>query len=167
VKWIFEQDSELEFGSLKGALKPLVKRHFDHSFIVDKSDDFKNYLQWNRLRYYEIDGPPTTEAISAEIGRLSIERLTVPWNDLDDRPLKLKKPGEPNDDEKQYLLYPNVKLLSVELGEGPENMATWENPKYVRRAGTVLVGGGIAGGGGSTTFTLPSATYGFGSAGPA
>jgi 6-pyruvoyltetrahydropterin/6-carboxytetrahydropterin synthase len=115
VTWVFEQHPSLEFGELKIALRGVVRRHFDHSFILDRTDDFARYLNVNNLRHYLLDGPPTTEAIAAEIARLSIERLTTVCKD-----------GWKDDEKKP--LYPDATLLKVLLDEGPDNNATWTKP---------------------------------------
>jgi 6-pyruvoyl-tetrahydropterin synthase len=132
VTWTFEQNSELEFGTLKAALRSLVKWHFDHGFVLDKTDDFAVYLSANMLSYYKLDGPPTTEALAAEIAKLTIERLTLPYNEYSHGVIK-----EPKEDDKA--LYPSASLLEVSLDEGPENNATWKAPVYVSNNNTLSI----------------------------
>jgi 6-pyruvoyl-tetrahydropterin synthase len=112
VTWTFAQHSSLEFGELKQRLRSMIKTHLDHGFILDKRDDFLHYLKANQLKHYALDGPPTTEAIAAEIAQLTIDRLTTPWKD--------------HFGDNQPALFPNAVLLRVVLEEGPENCATWE-----------------------------------------
>lgn len=134
----FIQDSTwppcVDFGTIKYTAGAAVRAALDHVFILDKNDDFKKYLETNVLRFYATDGPPTTERIAEEIGRMVIERLTTshpPENG-----------GKPP--------CPNAKLLSVQLDEGPVNTATWENPTFVQR---VARGGAIPG------YPQPSLPY--------
>lgn len=114
VTWVFAQDSDLEFGTLKAALRELIKRDFDHGFIHDKADDFCVYLAANMLKHYPLDGPPTTEAIAAELAARSIERLHKPYSEWGTS-VGAQEP-----------LYPHARLLKLILDEGPENSATWE-----------------------------------------
>lgn len=120
VTWVFAQMEELEFGTLKYVLRDLITKTFDHGFILDKSDDFCNYLRHNMLKYYELDEQPTTEAIAAEIARLSIKRVTGKSVDA-----RSKLSNDPNglDVKPPYV---NAKLLKVIVDEGPDNTATWE-----------------------------------------
>jgi 6-pyruvoyltetrahydropterin/6-carboxytetrahydropterin synthase len=106
VKWTYQQnagDMALEFGAMKESLRAMIVEHFDHAFILDRADEFKTFLRASQLKYYLLDGPPTTEAIVAEIAVRS------------------------------QRIFRAAALLSVELGEGPDNAATWENPSYIRR----------------------------------
>jgi 6-pyruvoyltetrahydropterin/6-carboxytetrahydropterin synthase len=130
VTWVFAQeagDTALEFGELKARLKGTIGAHFDHSFILDVSDDFCHYLRINDMRYYALNGPPTTEAIAAEIARLTIQRLTKPIP-------KDSFHGE------MPALWPDAKLLRVVLEEGPENCATWERPSPTAREAFEMAG---------------------------
>lgn len=101
VEWVFKQgsdDGDLEFGELKQTLKGLVKDVFDHGFILDRADDFREFLRAGKHKVYALSGPPTTERIAEEIAFLSLKAL------------------------------PKAPLLRVILQEGPENSATWERP---------------------------------------
>jgi 6-pyruvoyltetrahydropterin/6-carboxytetrahydropterin synthase len=120
VTWTFLQDTDdmkIEFGSAKAVLRQMIKELFDHGFIIDRADDFRTYLRAGNLKYYTIIGPPTTEAIAAEIAAIT---------------LKLMRGSA---------------LLSVEVQEGPENAATWTRGAPAREpfdtAGeyTVVAGG--------------------------
>lgn len=118
VKWTIEQDVDtkdpVEFGELKNRLKHMLKATYDHQFILDKTDDFQQYLAINSLRYRIVDGPPTTERIAQDIANETMRHFTERYNGW----------GAP--------IAPNARLLSVELGEGPENTATWMNPAFVK-----------------------------------
>jgi 6-pyruvoyl-tetrahydropterin synthase len=120
VTWVFQQDAgdlRMEFGELKMRLRSLVQRHFDHAFILHCYDDFEHYLKGNELKYYLTDNPPTTEVIAAEIARLTIDWLTKPI-----------PANPPFYKEEMPAIWPDAKLLRLELGEGPDNCATWEPP---------------------------------------
>jgi 6-pyruvoyl-tetrahydropterin synthase len=118
VQWTIDQDSStedpVEFGALKKRLKDMIKATYDHQFILDKSDDFQQYLSINNLRHRTVDGPPTTERIAEDIANETMRHFTERYDGW----------GAP--------LAPHAKLLSVELGEGPENTATWLNPAFVK-----------------------------------
>lgn len=101
VVWTFKQgsaDMALEFGAVKATLRTMIADVFDHGFIVDKADGFRDYLRASKLKVYALNGPPTTERIAEEIAFLSMRAL------------------------------PKAPLLSVELQEGPDNTATWVKP---------------------------------------
>jgi 6-pyruvoyl-tetrahydropterin synthase len=123
VTWTLQQDDSLEFGTLKSILRGVVRHHFDHHFIIDKTDDLLHYLEANDLWHYTLDGPPTTEAIAAEIAKLSIAWLT------EDR----------GDNGESSAPYPTARLLRVSVDEGPENNATWEAPVYVSPSNTLTM----------------------------
>jgi 6-pyruvoyl-tetrahydropterin synthase len=77
VTWTFAQDQNkmtVEFGAAKVWLKQLIKAYFDHAFIVDIHDEFCHYLDTNHLKHYQLECPPTTEAIVAEIAGLTREK---------------------------------------------------------------------------------------------
>ena len=97
VTWTYAQDvgDPLEFGAVKEKLRAMIATLFDHGFIIDREDEFIGYLRAGKLKYYALIGPPTTEAIAAEIAKHSRRAL------------------------------PKAPLLSVELREGPDNTATW------------------------------------------
>jgi len=98
VIWTFNQnagDLTLEFGQVKATLRDMIKNLFDHGFIVDKADGFRDYLRAGKLKLYALNGPPTTEMIAQEIAFLTMKAM------------------------------PKAPLHSVELQEGPENSATW------------------------------------------
>ena len=102
VTWTFTQnagDMSLEFGELKVALKTMVKDQFDHGMILDKADDFVQFLKAGKHKVYVLNGPPTTELIAEEIAFATLRLL------------------------------PKAPLKSVELWEGPENCATWLTTK--------------------------------------
>lgn len=115
VTWTFAQDPTWEFCELKARLKNLIDIYFDHAFILDIRDDFCHYLDVNHLKQYQLEGPPTTEAIAAEIARLTVDRLITEHG------------------KGQKALFPEAKLLRLELGEGPDNCATWEPPQQTAR----------------------------------
>jgi 6-pyruvoyltetrahydropterin/6-carboxytetrahydropterin synthase len=73
--WMFEQASEwpprVEFGAVKAELKTMIDELLDHAFIVHEDDDFLDYLSQNDLKRYALHDRPTTEAIAAEIARLT------------------------------------------------------------------------------------------------
>jgi 6-pyruvoyl-tetrahydropterin synthase len=101
VTWTFKQeagDMALEFGAVKAVLRGMVAELWDHGFFVDRADGFRDYLRAGALKYWTIEGPPTTEAIAAMIAAETLKALK-------------KAP-----------------LLRVELCEGPENTATWTRP---------------------------------------
>jgi 6-pyruvoyl-tetrahydropterin synthase len=101
VTWTYLQeasDFNLDFGVLKENLRSMVKQHFDHGFFVAYDDDLRHYLLENNQKHYVLDSKPTTEAIAAEIARRSEQ------------------------------LFPGARLVSVEVCEGPNNMATWTPP---------------------------------------
>lgn len=117
VTWVFKQDASdmaIEFGELKHHLKSMISTRFDHAFILDASDDLVHYLNANMLKKWTLDGPPTTEAIVAEIAKLTIDKLT-----------RVPAPGITSISPPPKALWPNAKLVSVHLEEGPENSATW------------------------------------------
>jgi 6-pyruvoyl-tetrahydropterin synthase len=121
VTWVFWQEQgqlKLEFGELKMRLRSLIAHHFDHAFILDIRDDFNHYLDVNQLKHYQLEGPPTTEAIAAEIATLTIDRLTKP------------APADRFHRDELPALWPDAKLLRVELQEGPDNAACWEAQRY-------------------------------------
>lgn len=97
VTWTFTQAAggDLEFGAVKEALRAMIKDQFDHGFILDKSDDFCEFLRAGKHKLYRLNGPPTTELIAEEIALCTLKVL------------------------------PKAPLRSVELWEGPENSATW------------------------------------------
>lgn len=123
VTWEWEQHPDIEFGMLKRILGNVIAR-FDHAFIADSTDDICYYLDANMLRSVKLSGPPTTEAISEEIARMSIELVTEP------RPDGMGKT--------QPALYPAARLLRVILEEGPENCATYEVPQRVSPNGSTF-----------------------------
>lgn len=140
----FIQDSTwppcVDFGTIKYTAGAAVRAALDHVFILDKNDDFKKYLETNVLRFYATDGPPTTERIAEEIGRMVMSCLTEQKSDH--RHYGVAEDSEPP--------CPNAKLLSVRLDEGPVNTATWENPTFVQR---LARGGAIPG------YPQPSLPY--------
>jgi 6-pyruvoyltetrahydropterin/6-carboxytetrahydropterin synthase len=73
--WMFEQTSEwpprVEFGAVKAQLRSLIDELMDHAFIVHEDDDFLDYLTQYDLKRYVLRDRPTTEAIAAEIARLT------------------------------------------------------------------------------------------------
>jgi 6-pyruvoyltetrahydropterin/6-carboxytetrahydropterin synthase len=98
VTWTFQQaatDMALEFGELKLGLRQMIKDQFDHGFILDKDDDFCEFLRAGKHKLYRLNGPPTTELIAEEIAFQTLR------------------------------LFPKAPLRSIELWEGPENCATW------------------------------------------
>jgi len=101
--WLYLQEPEwpprVEFGELKRVLKNLVHERYDHTFFVDRADDFATYLFSNLLQHVRMDGPPTTEAMAELIARESMEKL------------------------------PDLRLSALRLEEGPENTAVWSNPE--------------------------------------
>lgn len=102
VTWTFTQQAgtlALEFGELKLTLKTMIKDQFDHGFILDKADDFCEFLRAGKHKLYRLNGPPTTELIAEEIALCTLKVL------------------------------PKAPLRSVELWEGPENCATWTTTK--------------------------------------
>lgn len=101
VTWTFIQDAggDLEFGAVKEALRGMIKDQFDHGFILDKADDFCEFLRAGKHKLYRLNGPPTTELIAEEIAFCTLKVL------------------------------PKAHLRSVELWEGPENCATWTSKK--------------------------------------
>jgi len=104
VTWTFEQSKDnfsLEFGTLKQALRGVIKDNFDHSFIVDQDDPFSEYLRLESLKHYVLAGKPTTEAIAEEIANLSAASLKA--------------------------VTKHVVMRRVALEEGPNNVATWED----------------------------------------
>lgn len=149
VKWVFTQHEALEFGTLKEALRGLVRTHWDHGFFLDESDDFRHYLEVNQLRNCPLDGPPTTERIAAEIAKLSISRLTTPWESWSQYPIK-----NPKDSDKPLYSVQEADLVAVVLEEGPENTATWTKPPFASGgpiygiSGSAGVAAGTAFGGG-------------------
>jgi 6-pyruvoyltetrahydropterin/6-carboxytetrahydropterin synthase len=82
--WTFGQTSEwpprVEFGAVKAELKSMIDGLFDHAFIVHIDDEFLDYLTQHDLKRYPLRDRPTTEAIAAEIARLT--QQTVPELDL-------------------------------------------------------------------------------------
>lgn len=117
--WTIQQDANsenpVEFGELKKRLKEMIKAVYDHGFILDITDDFRQYLAVNMLKFRVVDGPPTTERIAEDIAQETMRHFTqdMHLNGWQHTPLA-----------------PNAKLLSVALDEGPENTATWQNPAY-------------------------------------
>ncbi len=97
--WMFDQRPgwplAVEFGSVKAELKEMIDRLLDHAFIVHKDDEFVGYLVTHGLKRYLLSDRPTTEAIAAEIARLT---------------------------EAQF---PALDLLYVQLTEGSNNEAVW------------------------------------------
>jgi 6-pyruvoyl-tetrahydropterin synthase len=120
VTWVWEQHPDIEFGRLKQMLHSVVGA-FDHSFLLDRTDDFLHYLRANMLRHYALPCPPTTECIAGELARLAVERITQPQ----------QSPGF-GKKETMPAVYPDARLVRVILDEGPENTATWEgDPEHL------------------------------------
>ena len=111
VTWTFTQeagDTTLEFGAIKATLREMILTLFDHAFLVHRDDDFRAYLRAGKLKFYTTEHPPTTEVIVAEIALQTVK------------------------------LFPRAPLVSIELCEGPDNMATWIKPTLVAVAEDVL-----------------------------
>jgi 6-pyruvoyltetrahydropterin/6-carboxytetrahydropterin synthase len=115
--WMFEQSPvwppTVEFGFVKAKLKEMIDRLLDHAFIVHESDDFLDYLSTNSLKRYPLRDRPTTEAIAAEIARLTEEQ------------------------------FPDLDLVYVQLTEGSNNEAMWmaddTRPKSKYATGGLIV----------------------------
>jgi 6-pyruvoyltetrahydropterin/6-carboxytetrahydropterin synthase len=73
--WMFEQTLEwpprVEFAAVKAGLRTLIDELMDHAFIAHEDDDFLDYLIQRNLKRYALRDRPTTEAIAAEIARLT------------------------------------------------------------------------------------------------
>lgn len=97
--WTFKQGVEwppvIEFGFVKVKLKDMLDGFFDHAFILWQDDDFLTYLEVNDLKRYTLREAPTTEAIAAEIARLTMNE------------------------------FPDLVLVHVQLTEGSNNEAVW------------------------------------------
>lgn len=119
--WTFEQPSEwpprVEFGAVKAELKLMIDGLLDHAFIAHIDDEFLDYLTQHDLKRYALQDKPTTEAIAAEIARLTQQnfpqldlvcvQLTEGSNNEAVCMVKDREPLFPND--------PRLAALQVEL----------------------------------------------------
>jgi 6-pyruvoyltetrahydropterin/6-carboxytetrahydropterin synthase len=101
--WLFEQISDwpprVEFGAVKAELRTMIDELLDHAFIVHEDDDLLDYLTQKDLKRYALRDRPTTEAIAAEIARLTQQQ------------------------------FPDLDLVYVQLTEGSNNEAVWSAPR--------------------------------------
>lgn len=116
VNWTVElpdlSAQSVEFGELKRAYRGLVDRWLDHGFIVGADDhEMIAVLRGLGGKYFTLDTPPTTEAIATLIAEGS--QKTVPA----------------------------VRLLKVEVTEGPHNAAAWYAPTVQNDWDTKNLGG--------------------------
>lgn len=96
----FEQTSELavEFTGVKRVLRQFIDNYLDHGYLVCLDDEvLLAFLRDNNLKHYVTASWPTTEVVAETIAAALQEFL------------------------------PHTRLLSVEVGEGPHNKATWTN----------------------------------------
>ena len=103
VTFVFAQSDQwpppVEFGSAKATLRERIKDRYDHGFFVDRADTAMcEFLEVEQAKHHIFDGPPTTERMAELLAR------------------------EAN------LLVQQARLVRVVLEEGPENMATYEQP---------------------------------------
>lgn len=67
--WVAEielpnDSGKLEFGAVKSAVGEWIETYLDHGFILDLADPFTEYLSAEDMKFWSLDGPPTTEAIA-------------------------------------------------------------------------------------------------------
>lgn len=94
--WEQRERMGVEFTTAKTTLRNYLAKVLDHGFIVCQEDDILlAFLRDQKLKHYVTPTWPTTEVIAYEIAQALQEFL------------------------------PNTRLLTVEVQEGPQNMATW------------------------------------------
>lgn len=100
IEWTFRAPDAsaraVEFGAIKATVRGWVDKYLDHGYIVGCDDvQLMDVLVGMGVKHYALEDMPTTEAIAAEIARVT-----------------------------EHLL-PDLELLSVHVTEGPHNAATW------------------------------------------
>lgn len=100
IEWEFvapdASAKDVEFGAIKATVRGWVNKHLDHGYIVGCDDvQLVDVLQGMGVKHYTLEDMPTTEAIAAEIARVTKSLL------------------------------PDLRLVSVHVTEGPHNAATW------------------------------------------
>lgn len=94
----WEQTSELgvEFTTAKRLLRQYVDKALDHGYLVCQLDDvLLTFLRANNMKHHVTERWPTTEVVAEDIA------------------------------EAMQAYMPGTRLLCVEVGEGPHNLATW------------------------------------------
>lgn len=95
----FDQTGELavEFTTAKTIMRQWIDKQLDHGFIVHQDDtECLDALKLLGSKHYVTAERPTTEVIATEIAEALLS------------------------------FFPGTRLLSVHVGEGPHNSATWE-----------------------------------------
>lgn len=100
IEWEFAapdmEAQTVEFGAIKATVRGWVDKYMDHGYICGSEDAMLlDVVQGMGVKHYVVDTMPTTEAIAAEIARVT-----------------------------KHLL-PELGLVSVHVTEGPHNAATW------------------------------------------
>lgn len=75
-------DGALEFGAVKANVQEFIDHYWDHGFIAHNQDEFVDTLEKMGSKVYLLGGPPTTEAIAADLAeqvrlRIGVDPLSV------------------------------------------------------------------------------------------
>lgn len=67
--WVAEvelpnDDGALEFGEVKAKIGAWINTALDHGFMVHDTDPFLTYLVENKLKFFAVPKPPTTEVVA-------------------------------------------------------------------------------------------------------
>jgi 6-pyruvoyl-tetrahydropterin synthase len=67
-------EGNLEFGAVKALIGGFIENTWDHGFMCEITDPFKDYLLAEGLKFSALNEPPTTEAIGKRLAEI-ITRL--------------------------------------------------------------------------------------------